>query len=227
MALQRLPKAANEIALTVMVVGSVFYLTYYGHGIESALPTLALFGFAGLRLTTAMTRVNAQFQRLRSKAEEFEKYYRAVVDVAPHLFGDSPPTGGGDYLRDEQPLAPDNDGKLHRALTLEAVSFSYPRAKEEVLHDVSLQVPAGSFVAFCGSSGGGKSTLLLPLMGMMRPSSGSIKCDDWEIHRHIRAWHSNIGYVGQQGAIRCRRRSRTSMPPPTSGGSRSAACATA
>ena len=46
-----------------------------------------------------------------------------------------------------------------------------------VLHDVSLSVDAGETVALLGTNGNGKSTLLKCVMGIVRPSSGSIVAD--------------------------------------------------
>ncbi len=44
----------------------------------------------------------------------------------------------------------------------------------EALHDVSVKVPNGGFVAILGANGAGKSTLLRAISGLERPSSGAI-----------------------------------------------------
>jgi putative hydroxymethylpyrimidine transport system ATP-binding protein len=56
------------------------------------------------------------------------------------------------------------------------VSKSFPRdgGRLEVLHDLDLSVPAGSFVSILGPSGSGKSTLLGILAGLDNPDSGEI-----------------------------------------------------
>lgn len=61
-----------------------------------------------------------------------------------------------------------NDGSI----SVDAVSYDYGRG--EVLHEVSLKVPAGHRVAIIGRSGGGKTTLLRLLRGDLRPQSGSV-----------------------------------------------------
>jgi ATP-binding cassette subfamily B protein/ATP-binding cassette subfamily C protein/ATP-binding cassette subfamily B multidrug efflux pump len=56
------------------------------------------------------------------------------------------------------------------------VSFGYDPARP-VLHDVSLDIPAGSFVGVVGPTGSGKSTLLSLLLRFYAPQSGRIDID--------------------------------------------------
>jgi len=197
-ALRRLPRSTNELLLAFLVVGSVFYLSVSGHSIEQALPTLGIFGFAGLRMTGAMTRVNASFQRLRSKAKDFDKLYREVAlsmrQLARH-------EEENDYLSQEQPLPSGMDGRMQESLRASNVSFTYPHAPKPSIRNISVEIPRGGLISFCGPSGGGKSTLVQLLMGLMTPTEGVVRCDDWDIHHHIRVWQQNLGYVGQDSYV--------------------------
>ncbi|THV30838.1 ABC transporter ATP-binding protein [Glycomyces paridis] len=62
-------------------------------------------------------------------------------------------------------------------LTLEDVSHRYSGAEGEAVQGVSLDIEAGTTVAFVGSSGSGKSTLLNLVLGFVRPTSGRILLD--------------------------------------------------
>lgn len=61
-------------------------------------------------------------------------------------------------------------------IKLEQVSKNYRNGSlvQSVLHDISLEVKAGEFLAILGASGNGKSTLLNLLTGIDRPSQGQI-----------------------------------------------------
>lgn len=59
-------------------------------------------------------------------------------------------------------------------IVLDRVSFRYPAARENSIHDVSLHIPAGHRVAVIGRSGAGKSTLLHLLQGELQPAKGTI-----------------------------------------------------
>jgi zinc transport system ATP-binding protein len=63
---------------------------------------------------------------------------------------------------------------LSPVVELEGVSFGY-RAGMRVLEDVSLRVGAGEFVAIAGPNGGGKTTLLRLVLGLERPTDGTVR----------------------------------------------------
>ena len=66
---------------------------------------------------------------------------------------------------------------LEREIRFQEISFSYPGATKEALSEISLSVPAGSFVALVGASGSGKSTLANLLPKFYRPTKGEIFWD--------------------------------------------------
>ncbi|WP_091046425.1 ABC transporter ATP-binding protein [Glycomyces sambucus] len=82
----------------------------------------------------------------------------------------------------QDPDIEQNEGKrpvaaVEGRLVLEHVSHRYEGADTEAVQDVSLDIPAGTTVAFVGSSGSGKSTLLNLVLGFVRPTSGRILLD--------------------------------------------------
>jgi ATP-binding cassette subfamily B protein len=83
---------------------------------------------------------------------------------------------------------------------LRGVSFRYPQTPEqEILHQISLDVPAGLTVAFVGRSGSGKSTLLRCLAGLLVPTEGSIEYDGVDVRElELRELRSKLGFVLQE-----------------------------
>ncbi|MBM4016793.1 MAG: ABC transporter ATP-binding protein [Planctomycetes bacterium] len=57
-------------------------------------------------------------------------------------------------------------------IVCEHVSVAY--GLQEVLHDVSLEIPGGAFVPFIGPNGAGKTTLLRAILGLLKPRRGRI-----------------------------------------------------
>jgi branched-chain amino acid transport system ATP-binding protein len=64
---------------------------------------------------------------------------------------------------------------LANSLTLSGIEAGYGAVR--ILHGVSLTVGGGETVALLGTNGNGKSTLMKCVMGMVRPSAGSIVAD--------------------------------------------------
>ena len=58
-------------------------------------------------------------------------------------------------------------------ITCEHVHIAYGR--QEVLHDVNLEIPSGILLPFVGPNGAGKTTLLRAILGLLRPSKGEIR----------------------------------------------------
>lgn len=63
------------------------------------------------------------------------------------------------------------------SLSVEHLSFSYEK-QLPILKDISFEVSAGQFIGIFGPNGGGKTTLLKLLLGLLKPTSGSIEILD-------------------------------------------------
>ncbi len=76
---------------------------------------------------------------------------------------------------------------------------------KEVLKDVNLIFPKGSTTVILGLSGGGKSTIIKHIVGLMKPTSGDIIVDGVSVpnasEEELREVRKNIGYLFQDGAM--------------------------
>lgn len=72
--------------------------------------------------------------------------------------------------------------ELSGEITIQNLSFTYPsRPSEEVLSELSVQIPENKLTALAGPSGAGKSTLIALLLRLYDPTSGKILFDGSEI----------------------------------------------
>ncbi|TKV60260.1 ATP-binding cassette domain-containing protein [Nakamurella flava] len=87
-------------------------------------------------------------------------------------------------------------------IDLVGVDFRYRDDGPEILHDVSLTVEPGEFVAVVGPSGSGKSTLLRLVLGFERPTSGVVAFDGVPLDRmDPRAVRRRLGTVLQNSSL--------------------------
>jgi len=66
---------------------------------------------------------------------------------------------------------------------------------------LSIAVEPGSIFAFLGANGSGKSTTIRMLIGLLRPSAGTIDVDGVDVIRHPRRVRDHIGYMGQKVSL--------------------------
>ena len=89
-----------------------------------------------------------------------------------------------------------------RTLTIENLSFGYESNQELALRDVSLEISSGMHVGVVGRSGGGKSTLVRMMLGLLEPDSGQILVNGVPIFNYERnSWARSLGVVPQRAEI--------------------------
>lgn len=82
------------------------------------------------------------------------------------------------------------------------VSFQYPGAAEYVLHDISFKAKPGQTVAFIGSTGSGKSTLINLIPRFYDVTEGQILIGGRDVREYtLEELHNKIGYVPQKAVI--------------------------
>jgi ATP-binding cassette subfamily B protein len=85
-----------------------------------------------------------------------------------------------------------------RKLTLEVVRFAYTHEGQTVLDGINLTIRKGARVGIFGPTGGGKSTLLDILMGLLEPSEGVMRVDGVAVDTgNRRGWQAHISHVPQ------------------------------
>ncbi|KFY78167.1 hypothetical protein V499_02603 [Pseudogymnoascus sp. VKM F-103] len=86
---------------------------------------------------------------------------------------------------------------------LENVTFSYPsRPEQNVLQNVSLELPAGKKTALVGFSGSGKSTVTSLLLRLYDPTEGTVLLDGHDLRDlNVRQVRSLIGIVQQESTL--------------------------
>ena len=188
-----MPNVSKYILETTVVLGALllsaaqFLLQDAGH----AVGTLAIFLAAGTRIAPAILRVQQGLLSIRSSAGSA----LPTLDLAESLANIK-----ASEVKESETLETEHEG-FSGSIDIRDATFTYPGKSEPAISNVSLRVNPGSFVAFVGPSGAGKTTIVDILLGILPPQSGSVQISDVDPMSAITKWPGAIAYVPQDVAI--------------------------
>lgn len=94
------------------------------------------------------------------------------------------------------------DTKEHGTVEFKNVSFKYPDADEYILENISFKVNKGETVAFIGSTGSGKSTLINLIPRLYDVTSGEVLVDGINVKEYtFKNLNNKVGYIPQKAVM--------------------------
>ena len=85
------------------------------------------------------------------------------------------------------------------SIKLNDLSFSYE--DNNIFKDLNITINRGEIVGISGDSGSGKTTLINLLIGFLKPKTGTIKINNFEIYEDLKRWQSMVSYISQQNFV--------------------------
>ena len=183
--------------MTMLMSGLTLAIYWIGASLIDALPTgaerAALFGQMAAFSGYAM-QVVAAFMMLAiifiilPRAMVSVRRIREVLDTRPAIAD-----GAISSLPADAPTG---------TVEFRHVSFRYPDASDDVLHDVSFRAERGQTVALIGSTGSGKSTVVNLIPRFYDATEGEVLVDGVNVKDFtLAALHDRIGYVPQRAVM--------------------------
>jgi len=164
----------------VLVV--VLYFQVRGESLDGVLVMLGAYAVAGLRLLPTFQALLNGASRIQVEEAVLERIYEDLT-TAP------------------EPVQVDESLEIsfEHSLALHSVGFQYPSAETRLFDGLDLEVRKGSWVAFVGSTGSGKTTLVDLLMGLLSPDEGRLQVDGHALEGldEVVTWQRHIGYAPQ------------------------------
>lgn len=176
------PRFMVETLGIVLIACLALYLTGRDGGVVTAIPVLGA-------LAIGAQRVLPTLQQCYSSVTAIKGVEYALRDVL--------------YLLNQSVLEADvkeqsSNTILTRQLSLENVSFKYAPDLPYVLSNITIDICKGDRIGIVGTTGGGKSTLVDIVMGLLTPSEGVMVFDGEVINKgNVNMWQSCIAHVPQ------------------------------
>jgi len=178
-----IPRSLLEFLAFGSILGVTIYLYTDSGNIQSAIPRLSLYAVAGYRLLPAMQKIFTALAKLRHNFPIVNKLYTDLKKS--HI----------DYKMKE----PVRALPFQEAVVLDNVSFKYENATRPVIDHLTIEIKKGETVAFIGSTGSGKTTLVDLFVGLLYPGKGKIIVDNAALTAsNITQWQKQLAYVPQE-----------------------------
>lgn len=183
-AAQAIPRQAVETSLLLVILGFFAATVLLQGSTADTLAILGLFAYVALRLKPVLSHVLSGLNSLKFAAPAVDDLYTDFVAVQQYQDSRGAATAA-------TPLP------LQRSIRLEDVRFRYDGTTTDVLRGIDLEIHRGESIGIVGPTGGGKSTLVDLVMGLLRPTAGRVLVDGVDIADRISDWQASLGVVSQ------------------------------
>ena len=180
----QLPRYLLEgIAFGGVLLLILYLLSVYGD-FKDALPIISLYILSGYRLMPALQNIYASLTQIKISDPLVDGLLDEIYSVKISL--------------PESKISCAEYPAINK-IVLSDVCYKYPNSNNFALSHINLEINANSSIAFVGSTGCGKSTLVDIVMGLLRPTSGVVSIGNSLLSAYDdRLWRSGVGYVPQQ-----------------------------
>lgn len=179
-----LPKYLVEaVAITGLLVAIIVKMVLGEADLIYYIPQLTVFAVAAFRLMPCVGRINEYATNMLYALPSVELIYRDLVEIE-------------DYVEQQNQEQVEN-WTLKKAIEVKDLTYSYPDAEEPVIDGANLRIEKGKTVAFIGTTGAGKTTMVDIILGLLTPQKGCVYADDINIHEKPKTFHKQVGYIPQ------------------------------
>ena len=178
-------KYTIEISV-ILGIAIIAGIQFYLFDSNRAIAVISVFLAASTRIAPAIVRVQQNLIGVKSSLSAAKPTFDLIDEL-----------NDVKELDKTETLITTNHKDFSPRVNLKDLKFTYSDAMNDTIQDITLDIDSGRFVALVGPSGGGKSTLIDLILGLLAPSSGSITISGLAPVDAIKKWPGSIGYVPQ------------------------------
>ncbi len=178
-----IPKYIIEmVCITGLLLAIIFKIFFGQKDYTEFISQLAVFAVAAFRLLPSVGRINEHLSAVLYAVPSFDLIYNDLKEV--------------ETLTTEKEEC-DHSWQFQNKIEVKNVTYHYPNGDVNVIENANFAIEKGQTVAFIGTSGAGKSTMVDILLGLLSPDYGKIYADGMDIYKNLPTWQKEIGYIPQ------------------------------
>lgn len=178
-----MPKYIIEMVCMTGLLSAVLVKMFFGQKeLSEFVPQLAIFAVAAFRLLPSVGRINEHLSAVIFATPSIDLIYHDLKEI--------------EDLHVEE-MVKDEYWHFKKEIEVKRVTYAYPEGEGNVIENACFHIRKGETVAFVGSSGAGKSTIVDILLGLLPPQQGKILVDGMDVYKNLRTWQKEIGYIPQ------------------------------
>ena len=182
--LQTIPRLFLELLIIILISILVFVMIKFNYSFNEIFIKIAIFAAAAFRMMPSINRLTYTYQSILFSTATLKKISLINDEILA--------TKNKDILKEQKSKKLVN---FKDSLRMENISFNY--GSNKILDNINLNLKKGEAIGIYGASGGGKTTLINLISGLLQPSSGKIFLDNTELEIHNAQWQKIVGYVPQ------------------------------
>ena len=176
------PRYVIEALVVILLALLGLYYAYQPDGMSSGLPILGFIALASQKLIPNMQQIYRSYASIAGSKENLDDTLSILNQ---------------DLITNDDDLASQKKIYDFNKLSLKNISFRYTKDDPLIFNDINLDVYKGEKIGIVGVTGGGKSTLVDLILGLLKPESGEIFIDDNSIETIKSSWQKMISHVPQ------------------------------
>ena len=186
LSLTQIPRFFVELISYIVIISGILFIIKTGDNLDNLLPMVAVYAFAGLKLLPAFQQIYLAYVRIKAGQTAMNNLYPKIIKAKKENLISQ-------HEKTNEKLNFKKDIKLNN------VSFYYDKSsKKPSVKNLNLSIKKNTIVGLAGPSGGGKSTIIDIISGLLSPSKGSILIDGENLNKNdLRKWQNNFGAVTQ------------------------------
>ncbi|MDA9893056.1 ABC transporter ATP-binding protein/permease [Flavobacteriaceae bacterium] len=176
----QIPRFYLELISIIGLVSFIILMVNQGKDVNQLITILGVFVAATFRMIPSLNRIISSAQSLKYSKPSVVMIYKEINSLG--------------FLNNKKNSKEKFEFK--NKIEFKNVSFGFNK-NQNIIKDIDLKINKGATLGIIGESGSGKSTFVDLLIGLHKPTSGSILIDEKSEIQLKQSWRNNIGYVSQ------------------------------